>query len=333
MPPLSSQRPPPRPLLARRAMSTTRPAAASMSGSPGRSPDPAPPANGPMPPTGEHGDLIDLIAGNRGLASFRDACHEARRFLSLPPVSPERSRDPPAPRNSPEAARRLFRAGSSHHRHAGRSLSPRARHHRASRLAVAALSPRALVPERRQRAPRSPGRACSPPSPIPRPHHRRASHLARPRASRQGAACRSAPGARPSARQWRALRLSRRSLPSRTGVLLAGEGIETVLSLKSVLPGLPMIAALSANHLAALDLAPCSRGSTSPATAMPPAAWPPSVCMRAAARRTSRSAISCRCGATSTRTSAGSAPACSGASRRSARAGRCPALPRPQDSA
>jgi hypothetical protein len=29
-----------------------------------------------------------------------------------------------------------------------------------------------------------------------------------------------------------------------------------VLSLKSVLPGLPMVAALSANHLAALDLTP-----------------------------------------------------------------------------
>ncbi|MGF1610431.1 MAG: toprim domain-containing protein [Kiloniellales bacterium] len=36
--------------------------------------------------------------------------------------------------------------------------------------------------------------------------------------------------------------------------LLAGEGIETVLSLKSVLPGLPMVAALTANHLAALLL-------------------------------------------------------------------------------
>jgi hypothetical protein len=34
----------------------------------------------------------------------------------------------------------------------------------------------------------------------------------------------------------------------------AGEGIETVLSLRSVLPGMPMIAALSANHLAALLL-------------------------------------------------------------------------------
>jgi hypothetical protein len=34
--------------------------------------------------------------------------------------------------------------------------------------------------------------------------------------------------------------------------MTAGEGIETMLSVRSVLPGLPMVAALSANHLAAL---------------------------------------------------------------------------------
>ena len=35
-------------------------------------------------------------------------------------------------------------------------------------------------------------------------------------------------------------------------VLAAGEGIETVLSLRMVLPSMPMLAALSANHLAAI---------------------------------------------------------------------------------
>jgi hypothetical protein len=39
-------------------------------------------------------------------------------------------------------------------------------------------------------------------------------------------------------------------------VLAAGEGIETMLALKSVLPALPMIACLSANHLAALRFEP-----------------------------------------------------------------------------
>jgi hypothetical protein len=37
-------------------------------------------------------------------------------------------------------------------------------------------------------------------------------------------------------------------------VLLAGEGIETVLSLKMVIPSMPMVAALSASHLVALVL-------------------------------------------------------------------------------
>ena len=44
-------------------------------------------------------------------------------------------------------------------------------------------------------------------------------------------------------------------------VLAAGEGIETMLSLRSVLPTMPMVAALSANHLAAIAV---------PADAAPP---------------------------------------------------------------
>jgi len=39
-----------------------------------------------------------------------------------------------------------------------------------------------------------------------------------------------------------------------TDILAAGEGLETMLSLRMAFPDLPVIAALSANHLAALDL-------------------------------------------------------------------------------
>ena len=42
-------------------------------------------------------------------------------------------------------------------------------------------------------------------------------------------------------------------------ILAAGEGVETMLALKSVLPLLPMVAGLSANHLAALELPPALR--------------------------------------------------------------------------
>jgi hypothetical protein len=48
--------------------------------------------------------------------------------------------------------------------------------------------------------------------------------------------------------------------PAQAGdVIAAGEGVETMLALKDALPLLPMIAALSANHLAALDTAPAWR--------------------------------------------------------------------------
>jgi hypothetical protein len=40
--------------------------------------------------------------------------------------------------------------------------------------------------------------------------------------------------------------------PALAGVIAAGEGLETMLSLRCVLPDMPMIAALSATHLAAL---------------------------------------------------------------------------------
>ncbi|SEF13075.1 Toprim domain-containing protein [Rhizobiales bacterium GAS191] len=42
-------------------------------------------------------------------------------------------------------------------------------------------------------------------------------------------------------------------------VMAAGEGIETMLSLRSVLPKLPVVAALSANHLSVLALPPTLR--------------------------------------------------------------------------
>lgn len=58
--------------------------------------------------TGEHGDLLDLIAAREHLSELRDILDEARRYLSLP--KPERRDDlaTPVPTGSPEAARRLW---------------------------------------------------------------------------------------------------------------------------------------------------------------------------------------------------------------------------------
>ncbi|AQQ03931.1 DNA primase [Roseibium algicola] len=62
--------------------------------------------------TGEHGDLLDVIRERCGLTDFRDVAEEARRFLNLPRPEPEEQpRLPqvsPVPSGSAAAARRLF---------------------------------------------------------------------------------------------------------------------------------------------------------------------------------------------------------------------------------
>ena len=72
----------------------------------------------------------------------------------------------------------------------------------------------------------------------------------------QGAACRSAPCPRSSPRQWCPLRHDGACPRAGGGHPGRRQGVETMLALKSVLPSLPVIAGLSANHLAALDLPP-----------------------------------------------------------------------------
>jgi phage/plasmid primase-like uncharacterized protein len=57
--------------------------------------------------TGEHGDLLDLIAATRRLSSLADALAEARAFLHLP-GRPPLTCAPNAARNTTEAARRLW---------------------------------------------------------------------------------------------------------------------------------------------------------------------------------------------------------------------------------
>src|SRR3546814_36046 len=61
--------------------------------------------------TGEHGDLLDIIRESCGLLDFKDVAEEARRFLSLPRPDPDpepKPRPSSAPAGSPESARRLF---------------------------------------------------------------------------------------------------------------------------------------------------------------------------------------------------------------------------------
>src|SRR3546814_15325811 len=48
--------------------------------------------------SGDHGDLLDIIAASCGHASFRETLEEARRFLSLP-MEPPAARNPAPPKH------------------------------------------------------------------------------------------------------------------------------------------------------------------------------------------------------------------------------------------
>ncbi len=201
--------------------------------------------------TGDHGDLLDLIRLNRGHTSLRDTMDEARAFLALPiPAEPQRRRPEPepAPRNSPEAARRLFGAGKPVR----------------GSLAAVYLETRGLAHAIGSSALRF----------HPRCYHRVSDDGPTLQCPALLAAVTDLDGAIMGvSRTWLApdgcgkaeLDDPRRALGNLLGgavrfrgpephVLMAGEGVETVLSLRGVLPRVPMAAALSANHLAATAL-------------------------------------------------------------------------------
>jgi hypothetical protein len=200
--------------------------------------------------TGEHGDLLDVIRESCGLAEFGDILAEARRYLSLLPseLPPTRGHPmTPAPRGSPESARRLFAISKpirgtiaeTYLRRRGISTlseSASLRFHArcyyqpiddsptetwpALIAAVTTLKGVVTGVHRTWLDPSGRGKA-----PIDTP--RRAMGYLLGNAVRFGEA---------------------------DDVMAAGEGIETMLSLRCVLPNLPMVAALSANHLSAILL-------------------------------------------------------------------------------
>ena len=195
--------------------------------------------------TGEHGDLLDLIALNRAL-SLSEALDEARTFLRTPHVS-ESSWRSPAPGGSPEAARRLFAAS----RPIGGTLAERYLRHRGIAL-PAEVSALRFHPRCWYRA--ASGRQTWPALiAAVTDLEGRITGLQRTWLDPSGGG--KAPVDQP-----------RRALGSLLGhgvrfgrvrdLLAAGEGVETMLALQTVLPGLAVVAALSAAHLGALILPP-----------------------------------------------------------------------------
>lgn len=198
--------------------------------------------------TGEHGDLLDLIRINRGLDHFPDLRDEVLKFLSEPAhlIKPVRET---VPTNSRPAAKRLFAMAK-----------PLPNTPAANYLAARGLSFSAF-----------------------------------PSALRYHPACYYRPDAKSILQQWPALLAAvtdshgeitglLRTYLARDGsgkapltfprlamgelnghavrfgaadeVLAIGEGLETMLSVKLALPGLPVAAALTANHLRAFELPP-----------------------------------------------------------------------------
>lgn len=204
--------------------------------------------------TGEHGDLLDVIRETLGLVDFKDVAEEARRFLALP--NPESSR----PRalhgrasriavGSPEAPRRLFALSQpidgtlAEIYLRGRAIT--------SLVGTTALRyhPRCYYRPNEQAPTETwPAIVAS------------VTDLA----GRQTGAHRTYldPGLAPDGSGKAPVETPRRAMGDLLGhgvrfgvageVLAAGEGIETVLSPRMVMPHMPMLAALSAAHLAAI---------------------------------------------------------------------------------
>ena len=203
----------------------------------------------------EHGDLLDVIRESCSFIDFRDVADEARRFLSLPRAGTApnpKARSHPVPAGSPEAAQRLDRHGAADRGHARRDLPV----HRGIKAVHDAGALR-FHPRCYYRPDDS-----SPIEPLPA----------------MIAAVTDLSGVITGAhRTWLApdgfgkapVDTPRRAMGGLLGhavrfgaaddVLAVGEGIETMLSLRCALPAMPMAAALSANHLAALLLPPTLR--------------------------------------------------------------------------
>ncbi|MGY3539836.1 hypothetical protein ACVIIY_004056 [Bradyrhizobium sp. USDA 4515] len=198
--------------------------------------------------TGEHGDLLDVIRESCGLVDFKDVTEEARTFLSMPPPEPEareHQRQSPAPHGSPEAARRLVRMSQP----------------------IYGTLVQAYLRERGVTDLRGTGSLHYHPRCYYRPDERSPTETWPAMIAAVTDLDGKITGAHrtwldPHRRDKAPIDTPRRAMGELLGhavrfgvgseVMAAGEGIETVLSLRQVLPDMPMLAALSAAHLAAI---------------------------------------------------------------------------------
>ena len=199
---------------------------------------------------GQHGDLLDVIREGLGLVDFRDVADEARRFLSLPrpePTPQHRSYATPAPTGSPEAARRLFAASKPIH---GTLVESYLRH----RGIDALHDVRALrYHPRCYHRPEDGGPTQTWPAMIASVTDLGGLITGVQRTWLDPSGIGKAPIETPRKAMGALLGNAVRFGPTHD-IMAAGEGIETMLSLRMALPGMSMMAALSAAHLSAILL-------------------------------------------------------------------------------
>lgn len=202
--------------------------------------------------TGEHGDLLDLIRINLRLASLTNTLDEARRFLSLPRPDPtSRKPRPSVPTGSPEAARRLWAIG----RPIAGTLAERYLAERGI-VGVDTLSALRFHPRCyfwREDRPDSDPETW--PALLAKVTDAEGNLTGLHRTWLDPATAGKAP-VNTSRKAMGLLLGNGVRIGEAADLLAAGEGLETMLALCMALPGLPVIAALSANHLAALILPP-----------------------------------------------------------------------------
>jgi len=204
--------------------------------------------------SGEHGDLLDVIEASCGLTEFREVADEARRFLAMPRPQAQShgaQHQPAAARGSPDAARRLFAisqpiAGTLAERYlAGRGILLTARE-RALRFQPGCYY-RDLVTGGTQTLPALIAAVTGLDGRITGVQRTWLDQAGNGKA--QVADPRRSLGHLLGNAIWLG-----HDPGSPVPVMAAGEGFETMASLRTVMPALPVAAATSANHLAVLTL-------------------------------------------------------------------------------
>ena len=206
--------------------------------------------------TGEHGDLLDLIAANKRLASLVETLEEARHFLSFPvPEQSDTAQRTSAPTGSPEAARRLWAISRP-------ILGTLAETYLRSRgitdlrnCGCLLFHPNCWYRADRDDPPDTPGAF--------------AALIAAVRDNDSALTGLHRTWLDPSGTSKANIATPRRAMGELLGhgvrfgspgaTMIAGEGIETMLSLRQIIPTMSMIAASSAAHLAAIEFPPVLR--------------------------------------------------------------------------